>query len=210
MWRAVIAVLLLACARNDTDAVTNVRVELVDSVRYENELIGVDYLRRVAVHRDGRVDTLANVLTSQEPVVAGDSMVYGLLYDQQTVDGAFAFDVRTGATERLTLPPELLRIGVPRLAPDGQHLAYAAQDSATGEGYAAIARWPSGDVIYRSPKVRLLETDAGVDVVTWKDARRFEVRLDRSFGAGGGALVVTGSVDAIADVRVDSADRSRG
>lgn len=124
----VMALALVACVHNDTSTPANVRAELVDSVRFENELIGVDYRRRVAVHRDGRVDTLANVQTSQESVVGGDSMVYGFLYDQQTVDGAC----------------------------------------------------------------------------------RFEIRLDRSFGVGGGALIVEGSVDAIADVRVDTALRSPG
>ncbi|MDQ4079286.1 MAG: hypothetical protein M3125_00885, partial [Gemmatimonadota bacterium] len=40
-----------------------VRVQLADSVRFENELIGVGYLRRVAVHSGAGTDTIEGVVT---------------------------------------------------------------------------------------------------------------------------------------------------
>jgi hypothetical protein len=47
--------------------------------------------------------------------------------------------------------------------------------------------------VLRGPGVRMLETDAGVDSITWLDADRFEMRIDRS-QAVGGALRLRGTV----------------
>ena len=142
-------------------------------------------------------------MTDQQPVVVGDSVVYGLVYDQQAVTAAFAYDVRTRTVRRLTLPHQLFPYSAPRFSPGGSHLAYLAMDS-SGQGYGAIAAWPSGRVVYRGPPVRMLETDAGVDAARWEDPERFEIRIDRSHSVGGGAQRIRGAVTALESTVVDT------
>ena len=205
--RWILSVVLLGCA-SEPPARSNsgVRAELADSVRFENELIGVGYLRRVAVHTSAGVDTIDSVVTDQQPVIVGDSVVYGFAYDQQAVTAGFAYDVKTRTLRRLTLPHHLFPYGTPRLSPDGRHLAYLAMDS-SGRGYAAVAAWPSGQVVYRGQPVRMLETDAVVDAATWHDAARFEFRLEMSHFAGGGAQRIRGAVSALDSAVVDTIGR---
>lgn len=199
--------LTAACDRDPVArAGATVEVALVDSVRFENELVGVGYLRRVAVRAAGGVDTLEGVATDQEPVLVGDSVVYGLVYDQQSITGAFAYDMDTRAIRRLTLPEQLFAFSVPRFSPDGRHLAYLAMDT-SGLGAAAVAEWPSARVIYRGPPVRLLETDVPVDAVRWGNAREFETTIEMSHFAGGGAQRTRGTVGELDSVVVDTVRR---
>ena len=200
-------VMLGACTSEPPARATDtIRVELADSVRFENELIGVGYLRRVAVHTGAGVDTIDGVVTDQQPVIVGDSVVYGLVYDQQAVTAGFAYDVRTQTAQRLTLPHQLFPYSEPGLSPDGRHLAYLAMDS-SGRGYGAVAAWPSGEVVYRGQPVKMLETDAGVDAVQWLDANRFEIRIDLSHSVGGGTQRVRGAVNALDSTVVDTVGR---
>ena len=201
-------VVLLGACSNEPPARSNngVRARLADSVRFENELIGVGYLRRVAVETGAGVDTIEGVVTDQRPVVVADSVVYGFVYDQQAVTAGFSYDVTTKTLRRLTLPHQLFPFSTPRLSPDGRHLAYLALDS-SGRGYAAVAAWPSGEVVYRGQPVRMLETDAVVDAATWHDAARFEIRIERSHSVGGGAQRIRGSVRALDSTMVDTIGR---
>jgi hypothetical protein len=203
-----LAIVLLGACTSDPPPRSSggIRVELADSVTFENELIGVGYLRRVAVHTAAGVDTLDGIVTHQRPVAVGDSVVYGLVYDQQAVTAGFAYDVRTQTVRHLTLPAQLFPYGEPRLSPDGRHLAYLAMDG-SGRGYGAIAAWPSGRVVYRGQAVTMLETDAGVDAVTWHDAHRFEVRIDMSHSVGGGTQRTLGTVAALDSALVDTIGR---
>jgi hypothetical protein len=200
-------VIVGSCKSESADrAGGRVRVQLADSVRFENELIGVGYLRRVAVRTEAGIDTLANIVTDQQPVVAGDSVVYGLIYDQQAVTAGFAYDARASTVRRLTLPSELFPYAAPKLSPDGRHLAYLAMDTA-GRGYGAIAAWPSGGVIYRGQPVRMLETDASIDPASWLDANRFEIRIELSHFVGGGTQRIRGTVSAPDSTVVDTIRR---
>ena len=197
MHRALTAaflVFLSACA-GDTGAPDVQEVALVDSVPYSNALVGNAWLRRVAVRTtDGNVDTLAGVLTDQRPVVAGDSMVFGFLYDEDRVDGAFEYHSRNGSLQRRELPADLYEYSTPRFSPDGRWLAYMARDSA-GLGFAVVARWPEGTPVHIGPKARLLETDAGVDRIEWRGPQIFEILIDLSMADSGGVQRVRGTVD---------------
>jgi hypothetical protein len=173
-------------------------------VPYENELeSGV--LHRVAVRAGGQVDTLDGILTAWTPVVAGDSVVHGIRAEESRVVGLFAHDVRTGRTRLLPPQPEWVSHAVPRIAPDGRHVAYLAQ-AATGIGYGAVATLPDGRVIYRGPPAELLETDAGVDTIEWLDAGRFVMLFDMSYRVGG-TQRLRGTVDPLR-VDVDTVPRA--
>ena len=186
------AAMVAGCSDPSDSAATKLRsARLVDSVEFSNELIGTDYLRRVEVRTLDGVDTLPGVLTIQPPIVA-DSAVYGLSYVENRVSGAFRYSPSTGV-ENLPLPDDLFPFSTPRLSPDARHLAYLAMDSA-GLGYATVVSWPSLAVVYRGPGVRLLETDAGVDQITWLDAGRFRIELALTVQTGG-LLRIEGSVD---------------
>jgi hypothetical protein len=76
-----------------------------------------------------------------------------------------------------------------------------------GLGSAAVAEWPSAHVIYRGPPVRLLETDVPVDAVRWANARQFEITIEMSHFAGGGAQRTRGTVAQRDSVAVDTVRR---
>ena len=80
-------------------------------------------------------------------------------------------------------------------------MAYLAQ-AVGGESDAAIAALPSGQVVYRGPRVVLLETGAGVDEIRWLDARRVEILIHLS-AATGGVQRVRGAVVPLA-LQVDT------
>ena len=175
-----------ACRASDTPPPGSraaVAVALGDSVAYENELTS-GVLRRVVVRTPGHTDTLPGILVDAPPVVVGDSVVYGIRAEENLVAGLFAFDVRTRRTRRLPPPPDWVPHAVPRLSPDGRHLAYLAQDSA-GRGYGVVATVPEGRVVHRGPPATMLETDAGVDAIAWDGPTRFEIRIDLSYRTGG-------------------------
>ena len=220
----VVGVLLVACQRSngpqdqrssqsdatDTSDSTTRRQQphavLVDSVRYENDLTE-GYLCRVAVYTARGVDTLHGVLTTQEPIVVGDSMIYGIAQEEHLISDGYAYDARTGTLQRLALPADLARLAFPALSPDGQHLAYLAVDSA-GFGYATIAAWPSRRIIYRGPAADLLETDAGVDFISWQDAHTFDIRLDLTVRLDRRTQRVRGDVEHLDGVQIDTIARA--
>ena len=179
---------------------TPVTVALVDSIPWENDLTS-GTLHRVAVSSRGRTDTIVDVRTSQLPAVLDDTVVVGLRYAEETVQGAFEYVPASRALRTVALPSDLYDLSTPRFAPDGRHLAYLGRDS-THRGYAVVVAWPSVGVVYRGPAVPLLATDAGVDELAWNDARRFTlvIHLDQplrarqrtrgTIGADGRATVV--------------------
>ena len=169
-----------ATARHDTPALT---VALVDSVPYANELTD-GFLRRVVVRTRAHTDTLLGILVDALPVVVGDTVVHGIRAEENQFVELFTYDARTRRTRTFPVPADWVPHAVPKLAPDGRHVAYLAQD-AQGQGYGAVATVPDGRVVYRGPPATMLETDAGVDAISWTDADRFEIRIDLSYQVGG-------------------------
>ncbi|GLC25908.1 hypothetical protein [Roseisolibacter agri] len=167
-------------ARHDPSALT---VALVDSVPYENELTN-GFLRRVEVRTPAHTDTLLGILVDARPVVLGDSVVHGIRAEENLFVELFTYDARTRRTRTFPTPADWVPHAVPKLAPDGRHVAYLAQD-AQGQGHGAVATVPDGRVVYRGPPATMLETDAGVDAITWTDADRFEIRIDLTYQVGG-------------------------
>jgi hypothetical protein len=195
-WATATCLTVAACARGEPPepAATELAAVLVDSVPYANELAD-GWLQRVRVTAGDRVDTLDGVLTRSPPVVVGDSAVVGLLAEENQVTGVFVYHAATGAVRRIPAPADWIPFAHPKLAPDGAHVAYLAQDrrDTTGLGYGVVAAVPSMRVVLRGPGVRMLETDAGVDTIEWLDADRFEMRIDRSYTLGG-AVRLRGTV----------------
>jgi hypothetical protein len=176
------------------------RIVLVDSIPYGDGMIE-GHLRRVVVAHEGRQDTVPGVLVAERPVVGPDGAVYGIRAQEERAVGLFAYDVATRRVRTLPTPEGWWPSTVPRLAPDGRHVAYLA-GAADGTGHAAVAALPSGRVIYRGPGAVLLETDAGVDEIAWPTAERFEVRVYLG-GTTDGVQRVRGSVAPLA-VQVDT------
>lgn len=162
---------------------SSLTVALIDSVPYENELTS-GFLRRVAVHAGAHTDTLLGVLVADTPVVVGDTVVHGIRAEENLVVELFTYDARTRRTRTFPAPADWVPHAVPRLAPDGRHVAYLAQD-AKGQGHGVVATVPDGRVVYRGPPATMLETDAGVDATTWADSNHFEIRIDLTYQVGG-------------------------
>jgi hypothetical protein len=159
------------------------------------------YLRRVVVVHGGRQDTVPGVLVADRPVVGPDGAVYGIRAREELAVGLFAYDVAARRVRTLPTPEGWWESTVPRLAPDGRHVAYLAHGT-DGTGHAAVAALPGGQVVYRGPSAVLLETGAQVDEITWLSPREFEIRVYLG-GATGGVQRVRGSVAPLA-IRVDT------
>jgi hypothetical protein len=159
------------------------------------------YLRRVVVVHGGRQDTIPGVLVADPPVMGPDGAVYGIRAQEELALGLFAYEVAARRIRALPTPEGWWEPTVPRLAPDGRHVAYLAYGT-DGTGHAAVAALPSGQVVYRGPSAVLLETGAGVDEITWSTPREFEMRVYMG-GATGGFQRVWGSVAPLA-IKVDT------
>jgi hypothetical protein len=149
---------------------------LIDSVAFQDDMRGVVYLRRVAVRTDRSTDTLRGIVTLQRPVVVGDSIVYGLIYDGvDVVAGGFRYQPGDGV-ERLAWPETPIFNTTPTFAPDARHVAYVAGDS---EGvHPVILSWPQRAIVLRGPTVQPLQTDAGVDSEVWTGPDTVEIQVD--------------------------------
>lgn len=176
------------------------QVTLVDSIPYGDGMVE-GYLRRLVVVSGERRDTVPGVLVADPPVVGPDGAVYGIRAQDELALGLFAYDVATRRVRTLPTPEGWWESTVPRLAPDGRHVAYLAHGT-DGTGHAAVAALPGGQVVYRGPRAVLQETGGGVDEITWSTPRRFEIRVYMG-GATGGIQRVRGSVAPFA-VQVDT------
>lgn len=170
-------------------------VALVDSVPYATELFD-GYHRRVAVRVAGRVDTVPGLLVNAPPVVVDDTLLVGLRADADSVIGPFAYSLRTRHLRALPRPADWYAAASPALSPDGRYVAYLARDpgDTTFLGRAAVLELPTGRVLYRGAPTRVLETDAGVDQITWPAADQFEVRIDMHSETNGAVQRTRGTV----------------
>lgn len=159
------------------------RAELVDSVAYANEMTG-GTLHRVRVLDSARVDTLRGVLTGETPMLLGDSAIVGIRQQDDRAVGLFYYDRRLHRIRNIAPPPEWMAYATPALSPDGRFVAYLAQNS-EGRGYGAVAAVPSMRVVYRAAPVTMLETDAGVEHISWTDATHFEIMISLTVATGG-------------------------
>jgi hypothetical protein len=145
-------------------------------VAIQDDVIGTIYLHRVAVRTDRSTDTLRGVVTAQRPIVVGDSVVYGLIYDGVKAVAGFRY-YAGGSVEQLPWPRTPVFNTTPSWSPDTRHVAYVAVDSLGV--YPLILSWPERAIVLRGPTVSPLETDDVVDSEVWNgpDSVEIEVQL---------------------------------
>ncbi len=166
------------------------RVQLVDSVPWEID-VGPDHsgvLWRVEVWANGARDTLNGVLTVQQPVVQGDSIVLGFTYVQDRIDSVFEYNVRNQRLRTHRIPARVSGfdpyLSAPVFAPDGRHWAYLAL-LGNAKAYGAVVRWPTGELIARSPELAIPPGDArSIAASTWSSADSFEIGIVLSWLTG--------------------------
>jgi hypothetical protein len=119
---------------------------------------------------------LRGIVTLQRPVVVGDSVVYGLIYEgADAVVAGFRYQP-AGGVERLAWPETPIFNTTPTFAPDARHIAYVARDS---QGvHPVILSWPERAIVFRGPTVQPLQTDAGVDSEVWTGPDTVEIQVD--------------------------------
>ena len=199
--------LTIACtpspsSQTGTISVHRIRqITFVDSLPYDNEMVE-GYLQRVAVEHDRGIDTIENSATHYQPIIQGDSIVYGLRYDEDRVIGAFVYRVQTRTTKELSIPEDLFAYGHPELSPDGKHLAYLSRMGDNGGRFNIVA-WPQRTPVFRGQPIQLLETDAGVDHIEWLDAKRFTALIDLTYTVGGTERT-RGHLDSLGGVTIDT------
>lgn len=174
-----------------------VQIRLVDSIPWETALASGIY-HRVAVRRDGVVDTLPGVEVESRPVVVGDSVVYGFDWSSGEVERGFRWTAGSGTTT-LELPDDFLGFTAFGLAPDAAHLVYVgeAEEAPSGEIRlkAVVRGWPEGEVVWESHRVAGYPSGGKNSAVDWLSADSVEVRirLDDLDTPGGSWLRVAGS-----------------
>lgn len=182
LWFGALVAVLAACgspndaksgATSDT-ARAALQVALGDSVAWENDLTS-GALYHVVVTTRADTDTVPDVLTTQLPVVVGDSIL-GIRYEEDRVLGAFEYAPATRTLRNVALPSDAFQFATPHFAPDGRHLAYLALDS-TGRASGVVIAWPSLGVLYRGAPATPLATDATVDELSWPDAAHFTLAV---------------------------------
>jgi hypothetical protein len=180
------ALLLVACdlatgedgePQTRSAAVAADSLALVDTVAWEGSGARVG---RVVVYHAGGEDTIPDLLTAEPPVLVGDTVVHGFAYYGPLVTEGFRYRVGSGQVEWLQPPDEhFVRIGSdPTVSPDGRFLAWVANGERRS-ARAAVARWPSGEIVYLGDPVAVVCGGAWSHRVTWTDVRTFEITIDR-------------------------------
>jgi hypothetical protein len=177
-------------------------VRLVDSVAIDEGDGGT--LRRVEVRHGTRVDTLADVLTFDLPLLVGGSRLLGFHYGGD-VAGAFEYDLATRTVKRDSLPGDFHPFfSAPAFSPDGRHLAYVVVPG-DETGYAVARTWPGLDLVWRSAVVRIPATDAaGGNQVRWLSPDTAEAVIETGYSTDTAWYRVVGSVRQRAVVSADT------
>lgn len=180
------------------------RVQLVDSVAWENEADG-GTLRRVEVRDGARVDTVPGVLTTDLPVRVGGSRLLGFAYQEGGISEAFEYDLGTRIVKRDSLPGDLNPFfSAPAFSPDGRHLAYVVIPG-DETGYAVVRTWHGRELVWRSAAVRVPATDAaGGTQVRWLSPDTAEVIIETGYSTDEAWYHVVGSVSRRAVVSADT------
>jgi len=180
------------------------RVQLIDSVAWENEANG-GTLRRVAVRTGARVDTVPGVLTVDVPVLVGGSRLLGFVYREGGISEAFEYDLGTRAVRRDSLPGDVNPFfSTPAFSPDGRHLAYVVVPG-DGTGYAVARSWPGRALVSRSAAVRVPATDAeGGNQVRWLSSDTVEFAIETGFATDEAWYHVLASVSRRAVLSADT------
>lgn len=153
-------------------------VALVDSVHWVDRgpLEDEGVLWHVAVRYGSRVDTLSGVLTAEQPVVVGDSVVAGFAYERDLIVSGFRYTVG-GGLELLALPPNFDRFfSTPALSPSGEYVAYIA-GRGPGRVRAVVRTWPEYRPVFRGPTVEIAGTDINQNVTRWTGPETVEIYI---------------------------------
>lgn len=150
-------------------------VRLVDSIPWETELAS-GVLHRIELRYDGRRDTVPEVTTSRDPLVVGDSVVWGFDSRQGTVAGGFRYSIARAETERIELPDDLLPFAAFGLSPDARHIAYLARTPG-GELQAVVRTWPGRELVWESHPVSGYPSDAENSAVRWSEPDEVTIRI---------------------------------
>jgi|GEM_PF-2950236 len=179
-------------------------VQLVDSVAWEDKS-GEGTLRRVEVRDGFLVDTLADVLTYDLPVVVGGSRVLGFAYDRDGISGAFEYDPAIRSIRRDSLPADFNPFfSAPAFSPDGRHIAYVVVPG-DETAHAMVRTWPGRELVWRSAAVRVPATDAeGGNQVRWLDSDTAEFAIETGDATDEAWYHVLGSVQRRAVVSADT------
>lgn len=181
------------------------RVQLVDSVAIDEGDEGDEGpLRRVEVRQGTRVDTLADVLTFDLPLLVGGSRLLGFHYGGD-VARVFDYDLATRTMRRDSLPGDFHpAFSAPAFSPDGRHLAYVVVPG-DATGYAVARTWPGLELVWRSATVQVPATDAaGGNQVRWLSPDTAEVVIETGYSTDDAWYHVLGSVRRRAVISADT------
>lgn len=153
----------------------------------------------VNVSTDKGTNTLPGVIAFQPPLVTPEGHVLGLSSD---TTGALAFGYRYDPVsrkfDRFELPAGISTyFAAATLAPDGRHLAYVAQDSASILT-AVVRAWPHGPEIVRQVAGPGFPSDVDYNHVRWRSVQVVEMAVRIEPGDGPWVRIVASTDGTVA------------
>ena len=165
------------------DAVPLVRLVSPDSAADESGTTYAWY--HVAVTIRGHEDTLAGVMTHQEPQLSTDGYIGGFNFDSSgMIRSGYRYSPVTRSLEHITLPNEISPyFSEAAISPDGRHFAYVSQDS-DARTTGVIRSWPGGAEVARADAGPGFASDVNYNHLRWRsnDLVEFAIRVDGGDG----------------------------
>ncbi len=138
---------------------------------------GLSAFYKIELHSPaGKVNLPCDVYGGQAngPQVTGGKIILFCADDNGRLRQTCEFNVRTRASKTITLPAEIdYQFGPPAFSPDYLKIAYVASENGTCR--VRVRSWPDGKVMYETPPVGALGTDAYFNAPTWLDDDRVDV-----------------------------------
>jgi hypothetical protein len=152
----------------------------MDSVPWQREDAN-GFLRRVEVRVGGTVDTVRDVLTADQPVVVGDTVVLGFNHYEDEVTGTFAFNPRTKQRDTVRLAGTLRDFDPtwsnPSFSPGGGYVGYVGI-LAGGQELGMVRTWPALERKFAGPRIAAPPSDFLVNGTRWWTQDAFVAYVD--------------------------------
>jgi hypothetical protein len=128
--------------------------------------------------RGPAIDTIKGVWTTDQPTIVGDSVAVGTLSDTTASRKEFfRYFLVSRRLERLRMPEQFSDpLSDIQIAPDGALFAWAAFDH-NGNAAAEIHRFPSAELVSRSPSTAVSPSDGRLGIGEWTSATTARIHV---------------------------------
>jgi hypothetical protein len=152
---------------------------ITDSVLTDTwDLMGEHHVYQVRLILRSRTAIVRGVVQPL-PIVIGDSVIAGVRQSPASGERElFLWNGRSSRPRFYAVPDDVWAFFTDlAIAPDGSHLAYVGMDKRSGAIYAAVRRWPAGDLVVRGPDHPNCDCDVDLNHARWVGPDSFEIAV---------------------------------